>query len=144
MPTYQYKCEGGHLFDRYLKVINYRDAQTCECGLIAHKQLTVPIIFMQQDIHYESPIDGKVINSKQARLDDLARNECIEYDPGMKDDYMRRSREQEAMLEKQFDEEVEKQFAIMPARDKELIEQAVLSGADIEPIRASAPMTKEL
>lgn len=32
---------------------------------------------------YQSPIDGKVINSRQERKDDLKANNCVEYEPSM-------------------------------------------------------------
>lgn len=32
---------------------------------------------------YRSPVDGRVINSRSDRRDDLKRNGCVEYEPSM-------------------------------------------------------------
>jgi hypothetical protein len=32
---------------------------------------------------YQSPIDGRPINSRQERIDDLKRNNCVEWEPSM-------------------------------------------------------------
>lgn len=32
---------------------------------------------------YQSPIDGKAINSRQERKDDLKANNCVEYEPSL-------------------------------------------------------------
>lgn len=32
---------------------------------------------------YQSPVDGRVINSRQERKDDLKRNNCVEFEPSM-------------------------------------------------------------
>jgi len=32
---------------------------------------------------YQSPVDNRVINSRQERKDDLKRNNCVEWEPSM-------------------------------------------------------------
>lgn len=32
---------------------------------------------------YRSPVDGRVISSRQERKDDLKRNNCVEYEPSL-------------------------------------------------------------
>lgn len=42
--------------------------------------VVMPMI--QSDIEpYKSPVDGRVIGSRSARRDDLARNNCVPYEP---------------------------------------------------------------
>ena len=42
--------------------------------------VVMPMI--QSDIEpYQSPVDGRVIGSRSARRDDLARNNCVPYEP---------------------------------------------------------------
>lgn len=56
---------------------------------------------------YESPITGKWVHGRRARREDLKRNGCIEYDPGMKDDAVRRAAESDAKLERAIGETVD-------------------------------------
>lgn len=40
--------------------------------------------FVVRDVPaYRSPIDGRVIEGRAARREDLARNDCVEVEPGM-------------------------------------------------------------
>ena len=99
-----------------------------------------PMIFVSPDIHYKSPIDGRSITNKSARLDDLARNNCVEYDPEMKTDYKRRIAESEKKLDKSVDEQVEKTISQMPSRKRERLEGELRAGLDAEVVR-TAPST---
>ena len=94
-----------------------------------------PMVFVQPDICYDSPIDGKPITSKHARIEDLARNNCQEYDPGMRQDYDRRVRESEAALEKSVEESIDREISAMPARKRELLQSELAAGADAAPVR---------
>lgn len=45
-------------------------------------QVVMPAVI--SDIpEYSSPIDGKMITSRSQRRDDLARNNCVEFEPSM-------------------------------------------------------------
>lgn len=52
---------------------------------------------------YESPVTGQRIEGRVARREDLKRNGCVEYDPGMKDDAIRREADREAKAESHLD-----------------------------------------
>lgn len=41
---------------------------------------------------YESPCDGRVIRTEADRREDMARNNCVAYEPGIKQDQERRER----------------------------------------------------
>lgn len=132
MPTYEYLCACGIVFERILPVARYREPQTCECGAVAQKViLTAPRGYVQGDICYDSPITGEAITSKQKRLEDLAKHDCIEYDPGMRQDADRRQKEQDASLEKGVLQTVEKTVSEMPARKREALYNELKSGADV-------------
>ena len=77
------------------------------------------MVFVQGDIRYDSPIDGRPITSKHARIEDLKRSGCVEYDPEMKKDYKRRVEEGEKALDKSVDSLVEREVSAMPARKRE-------------------------
>ena len=96
-----------------------------------------PMIFVQQDIHYQSPVDGRVITNKHARKDDLDRNNCIEYDPEMKTDYARRIADTEKALDKSVDAQVDKAISQMPSRKREKLVSELRSGADANIVRTA-------
>ena len=102
------------------------------------QQRFAPMIFVGRDIHYTSPVDGRVIRSKQERMDDLARHGCVEYDPGMKQDAERRTKEQEAALERSIEQSVELDFHKMPTAKRERLANELVAGATAETVRLTA------
>lgn len=136
MPTYQLQCSNGHVFDRYLKLANYDDPQTCECGAPAKRQITATMIApMFED--YQSPIDGKPITSKAKRRDDLARNDCIEYDPEMRKEADQRIKEKETALDRSIDKVVEAEISNMSGSQREALGKELSQGADLSYQRSS-------
>ena len=95
----------------------------------------MPMVFVRPDVHYQSPIDGRVIRSQSERIDDMRRNGCIEYDPEMKNDSIRKSKESDKALDSSIDVEVEKNFLKMPSAKKERLAAELLSGADVSLVR---------
>ncbi len=138
MPLHDFRCVAGHTTEAVVK--QGTGWIFCpDCGEPANKVfLRFPAAFVQADVHYESPVDGRVINSKQAHLEDLARHNCVEYDPAMKDDYMRRQREADEAIGRKVEHHFDAELAAMPARKKELLEQELRSGADLEFTRSTA------
>lgn len=136
MPIYSYICHAGHAFERYLPLDEYSAPQMCECGEASDKRITAPMIRVEK-IEYESPIDGRPITTKQARIEDLARNGCIEYDPGMKADYEKRQKAEAEALDRSIDQTVEAEIHCMPARKRELLESELRAGADVEYTRST-------
>ncbi len=130
MPTYSYACGCGAMFDRILRVKDYDQPQTCECGVVARKLLTVPMVFVSPTIAYESPIDGRQIIGMQARKEDLARSGCVEYDPEMKKDYTRRLAREDAAMDAKIDSFVEAQIDSMPSHKQEKLHNELLSGVE--------------
>ena len=59
---------------------------------------------------YESPIDGRIIEGRAQRREDLKRNGCREYDPGMKQDAQRNNQENNAQLDRIIGESVERMY----------------------------------
>ena len=139
MPTYLYECPEGHSFERILRVADYLHPQMCECGKWGKKIITAPTIFASKDVCYDSPIDGRPITSMKARLDDLARNNCTEYDPEIKKDYTRRVEREQAQLERSVEATVEQTIQQMPVRKREKLEAELRAGADVAPERQAAP-----
>ena len=134
-PLYEYGCPQCGVFERYLPVEEYDQPQTCDCGEQARRILSLPTVFVKQDCHYESPIDGRIITSRKARQEDMKRSGCVEYDPGVKQDYHKRIVNEEKKLDKSVDETVEREISKMSPRKLEILESEMKSGLTVEPIR---------
>lgn len=137
MPIYRHECDNGHTFDLLLRFSELDEFQACECGRPASRVICAPQIFVQQDIHYTSPIDGREITSKHARIDDLRRSNCIEYDPGMKQDAERRRIDGENQLDAKVDQTMDRAIAAMPARKREKLAAEIQSGLTPEVARVA-------
>lgn len=103
----------------------------CDCGAIAHRVFLTAPMGRVEKVEYRSPIDGRPVTTKHARLQDLARSNCVEYDPGMKDDYMRRQKESDSAIEKKVDAIVESEIHGMGARKRERLEAEFRNGAGV-------------
>ena len=141
MPLHDHVCLNGHRFERRIAINELDVEQRCpECDAVAQRTFfKFPMAFVQADILYDSPIDGRVIRTKQERIEDLARAGCVEYDPGMRADADRRRKQSEARLEKLVDETVEAEFEAMPSRKKEKLAAELEGGMTAEPVRVTAP-----
>ena len=135
MPVYCYRCHNGHAFERYLPLAQYQEPQTCDCGEPSDKVIKATMVFVRPEIRYTSPIDGRVITSQAQRADDLARSDCVPYDPELKKDHMRKLKEQDDALDKAVDETVDKTIALMPARKKEKLQAELEGGLTTELVR---------
>jgi len=142
MPTYSYKCQQtGLIIERVMSMKQHSNTTLCQCGssanqIILNAPITIIPQYMRYDFNgYDSPIDGRIIRNKRERIEDLARNECIEYDPGMKQDADRRVIEDEIKLDKAIDETVEREFEKMPLKKRELLAAELTAGATIETVR---------
>lgn len=138
MPLYEYVCSNGHEFERYLPVAEYKAPQQCECGKKGKRVISAPMLaYAQRECVYDSPIDGRPITSWAQRREDLARNGCQEYDPGMKQDYQRRIQREDREMDKQLDATIEAEFERMPARKLEKLTNELESGATAVPERGT-------
>lgn len=135
MPLYEFKCEAGHWFDRYLRLADYNEPQTCECGRAALRQISPTMIAVDIPA-YQSPIDGRWINSRKQRTEDLKRNGCVEYEPSLREHGEKQRAAEDAKLEAKMEETIEAEIHAMPTRKREKLISELESGADIELTRA--------
>lgn len=136
MPLYEFSCV-EHRFDRFLPLARYAEPQTCACGKPATKLISAPMVI--GDIPpYTSPIDGRIIESRSARREDLLRNGCVEYEPGISSSREAELASFDERLDKSVEATIEGELARMPARKRELLEQEVQAGASPELIRKTA------
>src|SRR6267378_3701005 len=130
MPVYTYNCRGcGQRFEKYLPMALCSSLQIHECAGVGQKIFLPPMV--RGDLPgYESPINGRWIEGRRARLEDLRRSGCRPYETGEREQNERTRARDNAALDARIDETVEREITLMPARKKELLEQEVLSGAD--------------
>lgn len=81
---------------------------------------------------YASPIDGRLIDGRAQRREDLKRNGCRPYEDGEREEMMRRKAADEAKLERDVGETVERFWATADTRKREQLARELLSGADTE------------
>ncbi len=138
MPLYEYHCRSGHRFSRFDSVSNHQSLRLCPTCFAASRQvITAPILVKAAaDVCYDSPIDGSHITSRDKRNEDLKRNGCREYDPGMKTDYHRNLKDSESALDKAVDASVEAAIEKMPsAKRGKLFSELMEQGASANIIR---------
>ena len=138
MPTYSYKCDHcGYKFELIERMRDHKNVTECIMCKSEAKQviLTPPLAFVAPECVYESPIDGTVITNRKQRIEDMARNNCMEYDPGMRQDYDRRQKESDLALDKAVDETVDKALETMPSDQKQQFLTGIANGLTAEPTR---------
>lgn len=130
MPTYSYKCPDGHTTLVMVPVSMYQSSVPCgTCEDQAERIFTAPVLVkVAQDVHYESPITGQPIRSHAARKEDMARHECVEYDPEMKRDYDRRREDSQRQFEAGIEQTVTEEIAKMPSAKKAQLAREVIDG----------------
>lgn len=137
MPLHDHRCLAcGEIEERFVPLDQLDAIQKHECGGAMERVfLRFPFATIQEDICYDSPIDGRPITSKQARLEDLARADCVPYEEGIRQDQERNKRESEERLERAVDQTVEKEIALMPARKREKLTAELEGGLTAAPTR---------
>ena len=74
MPVYEARCnQCGKIQDYIRRAENYLDTPEC-CGQKTEKVILSAPMGWVENIAYTSPIDGRPITTKQARIEDLRRN----------------------------------------------------------------------
>lgn len=132
MPLHNFVCANGHLSELYQPLDGLKEWEQCpSCDEWAQKRFLRAPAGRVLNVQYQSPVDGRAITTKHAREEDLARNNCVPYDPEMKTDYLRRQRESNEAIEKKADALVEAEIHNMGARKRERLEAEFRNGADL-------------
>jgi len=139
MPTYNYRCECGNEMEIILRMKDHINHWPCSrCGKDAQQHIkqaptvTIPAHMRFDWNGYDSPVTGQHIRNKREHIEDLARHDCIEYDPGMKQDADRRVIEQDKALDRLVDETVERELEQMPTIKREALDAELSRGVSIE------------
>lgn len=111
-------------------ISSYQPTITCStCGQMADRIFTAPILVAcAPDVHYHSPITGEPVQSHAARQEDLLRHGCVPYDPGMKQDELRRRDEQWQAFEEGIDRTVAEDIAAMSGEQRTRLAREVIEG----------------
>lgn len=128
MPLHDFQCPLGHVSEH--SVPAGTEEEMCFCGRWARKVFLRFPLSRVVDVSYQSPIDGRPITTKAAREEDLARSECLPYDPGMRQDAERRRAASEAAFDRSVEETVEAEIHRMPARKREKLAAELEAGVD--------------
>lgn len=110
MPLYQTRCSVCRKVDSVFRKIAERDdLPACACGGVVAREIVAPA-FHASFTPYESPITGKMIESKTQQREDLAASGCVLNEPGLKQEIERTRQaliaQDEAKLDKAVDEVV--------------------------------------
>lgn len=121
MPLYALTCANGHKFDRFIKLANLDEPQTCECNAIATRVVSAPMFNIDATnfIPYHSPTTGKWITGKAQRREDMAVSDCVDYEPSLVAEQQKRIEREDAEIDRKVDEHVEKTIYEMPIEKKE-------------------------
>lgn len=79
---------------------------------------------------YFSPVDGKLIDSRAKRREDLIANGAREWDSGMKEEQIRRMAQEESRLEASVEATIDASIAALPARSREHLAAEMEHGVD--------------
>lgn len=80
MPIYEFRCSVcPETMTEYRGISTRDDAATCRCGESMKRMISAPMI-MTDLPGYESPVTGKWIEGRKARLEDLRRTGSRPYE----------------------------------------------------------------
>lgn len=94
MPLYTWVCGCGRREDAFAKVEERDAPRRCACNSLSLMTRVLAAPMLRPDIQpYRSPVDGRWVDSRAARREDLKRNNAIEWEPGIRQDLPRRQQE---------------------------------------------------
>lgn len=70
MPLYDFTCQDGHRFERFVKLENFGERQDCDCGSVASRIPCAPMV-VSDCIEPRYGADGKLHDSLSSYLHSL-------------------------------------------------------------------------
>ena len=102
---YESQCNScGKTYEYIKPAAQYLESPFC-CGVRTEKKIFSPPMGFVENIHYTSPIDGRPITTKQARINDMRANNCRPWE-GMEQE-KKVAQERKAHEEKIEDKKIE-------------------------------------
>jgi putative FmdB family regulatory protein len=131
MPLYSFECAACGHFDRVFRKVDERNiAPSCTCCEMAGRgeramQRIVEAPAVQTDLPgYQSPIDGKWVEGRRARTEDLKRSNCRPWE-GMdteRKEAIKRAEEADRKFETQIERGIAETFNNMSAEKQRALE----------------------
>lgn len=131
MPLYSFECDSCGHFDRVFRKVDERNiAPSCKCCEMAGRgeramQRIVEAPAVQTDLPgYQSPIDGKWVEGRRARNEDLKRSNCRPWE-GMdteRKEAIKRAEEADRKFETQIERGIAETFNNMSAEKQRALE----------------------
>lgn len=126
MPVYESQCtQCGRVQDYFQTVANRGDTPVC-CGEKTQKVILNAPMGYVENIAYTSPIDGRPITTKQARIDDLARNNCRPWE-GMEQETkvaQQRVKQEEKIADQKIEQAVVSAYQSLSSDKRKALETA--------------------
>ena len=131
MPVYSYRCQCGEVFDKFLPLKAYREAQVCpSCGLVAEKQLTAVAVLGDLP-GYACPVTGKWVEGRRAHEQNLKETGCRVLEKGEREDAARFRKAADTALENAIADTAARAVAAMPVAKQEKLAAELASGASV-------------
>lgn len=135
---YPYRCPHcKRTRDVLKKLAEIERKELCQCGNKMERQIAAPRIAADYP-GYECPVSGKWIEGRRAHEENLKRTGCRLLEPGEKDANERRRLSDDAQLEANVGETVERFIAELPTDKRERLGNELAAGADAQVVRQTA------
>ena len=126
MPLYDFSCQCGSRFERFVALANFSDPQHCTCGLPARRVISAPM-FSVDATDYTCPITGDYVGSKHQHRENLAKHGCRVFETGEREAAEQRRRAEDARLDKAIEDSVEREFEALPSDKKEQLHNELVN-----------------
>lgn len=80
---------------------------------------------------YESPVSGKIISNHKQRNEDMKVNNCVDYEPSLREASTVTADNADSALELKMERDVERQISNLSSDQQGSLEQELNAGADI-------------
>ena len=130
MPLYDFRCQSGHKFEKFVPLKDFDMVQYCACGAAANRLISRVAIAVEA-VEYQCPVTGEPILSKRAHENNLRKHNCILAEPGYEDDINSRRAAKDAEFEKTIDDFVEKEWDSYSSDKREALAKDLMAGADV-------------
>lgn len=138
MPLYDFRCEQGHRFERFVPLANFQDPQLCDCQSPAIRLISAPM-FTVDSVGYTCPITGDWIGSKREHLENLSKHGCRVLETGEKEAAEAFRKKEDEKFEKAIEDTVERTLSTWGSDKMESLHNELVNGrADLSVERKPA------
>lgn len=131
MPLYDFHCDNGHRFERFVKLEDFELLQNCSCGMPALRVISAPMFSVDQT-GYNCPVTGNWIGSKREHEENLRRTDCRVLETGETAAAAAYREKADRDFDKAVEATVEKEVEAMPSEKRErLYNELTRGGADV-------------